>query len=172
MVQQFPRSSPDRKSEADCLLEEVLTEGLVALLAPEDGEDVVTVLGGVFGQVGSYNRGAGRHHVGKTDHLTGGASGFNLSGPAGDERHSMATFPLIAFHTAPGSSRVVLVIVSHVYGGGDFGPVVTGENDEGVVGEAEALNGFHQFADDVVVLEDKIAMGPGVCFALETIGGE
>lgn len=33
MVQQFPGSSPDRKSEADCLLEEVLAEWLVALLA-------------------------------------------------------------------------------------------------------------------------------------------
>ena len=78
---------------------------------------------------------------------------FTCAGPADDERHAMAAFPMVALHAAPRSRAVVGVVGAHVDDAGGFGAVVAGEDDERVVRDAELFEVPHQFADDVVELD-------------------
>ena len=84
----------------------------------------------------------------------------------------MAAFPVVAFEAAPRAGAVVLVVLAHLEGCGDFGAVVAGEEDEGVLGEVEALEGLEELADNVVELEEEVAVWAGVGFAFEGVGGK
>ena len=92
--------------------------------------------------------------------------------PAGDEGDAVASFPVVAFEAAPRAGAVVLVVLAHLEGCGDFGAVVAGEEDEGVLGEVEVLECLEELADDVVELENEVAVRAGVSFAFESGGGE
>lgn len=103
-------------------------------------------------------------------------AGYSVGGdavwPAGDEGDAVASFPVVTFEAAPRAGAVVLVVLAHLESCGDFGTVIAGEEDEGVLGEVEALECFEELADNVVELEDEVAMRAGVGFAFEGICGE
>ena len=84
----------------------------------------------------------------------------------------MAAFPLIALHTTPRTSPIVLVIASHGDCGGHLGAVVARENNKRVLGEVVLLQRLHQFADDVVHFKNEIAVWPGLGLALERVTGK
>lgn len=92
--------------------------------------------------------------------------------PAGDERDAVASFPVVTFEAAPRAGAVVLVVLAHLEGCGDFGAVVAGEENEGILGEVEALECLEKLADDVVELENEVAVRAGVGFAFESVGRE
>ncbi len=170
VVEIFPMAAADGEVEGPGLVEGEGTDGFVGF-SEEEGEEVEAVFGGVAGEIGSGNGGGGGHEVGEGGGLVDKARG-DCSGPAGDEWDAVAAFPLVAFHTAPGFGSVVLVVFAHLDDGGDFGAVVAGEEDEGVLGQAEVVDFFDDGADDVVELGDEVAVGAGVGFALEVFAGD
>ncbi len=172
MVEVLPVAIAYGEGEADGLLEKVASDGFFALFAGEDGENVVGVFGGVAGEFGVYDGGACGHDVGEAGELAGGGVGFDDARPCGDEGDAVAAFPLVSFHAAPGSCSVVFVAISHVVDGGDFGAVVGGEDDDGVVVDLEFFECGDELANDVVEFEDEVAVWSGIGFALELVGGE
>ena len=170
VVEVFPRAAADGELEAVGLVEGVLADWLVGVV--EEGEEADAVFGGVVGQgeVGEF--GESGHEVGEAYGLVGYGVGGDAVWPAGDEGDAVAAFPVVAFEAAPRASAVVLVVLAHLDGCGDFGAVVAGEEDEGVFGEVEALKGFEELSDNVVELEDEVAVRAGVGFAFEIVGGK
>ena len=170
VVEVFPGTAADGELEAVGLVEGVLADGLLGVV--EEGEEADAVFGGVVGEgeVGEF--GAGGHEVGEADGLVGYGVGGDAVWPAGDEGDAMASFPVVAFEAAPRAGAVVLVVLAHLDGCGDFGAVVAGEEDEGVLGEVEALEGLEELSDNVVELEEEVAVRAGVGFAFEGFGGE
>ncbi len=170
VVEVFPRPAADGELEAVGLVEGVLADGLVGVV--EEGEEADAVFGGVVGQgeVGEF--GESGHEVGEAYGLVGYGVGGDAVWPAGDEGDAVAAFPVVAFEAAPRAGAVVSVVLAHLDGCGDFGAVVAGEEDEGVLGEVEALEGFEELADNVVELENEVAVRAGVGFAFEIVGGK
>ena len=168
VVEVFPRASADGELEAVGLVEGVLADGLVGIV--EEGEEADAVFGGVVGQGEAGEFGAGGHKIGETDGLVGFGVGGDVVGPAGDEGDAVAAFPVVAFEAAPRAGAVMLVVLAHLEGGGDFGSVVAGKEDEGVLGEVEALECFEELSDNVVELENEVAVRAGVGFAFEIVG--
>ena len=84
----------------------------------------------------------------------------------------MAAFPLVALHASPWPRAIVAVVGAHVDHRGGFRAVVAGEDDQGVVGDAELLQCGHEFANDPIELMDEIAMWPGLRLAFELRRGE
>lgn len=95
-----------------------------------------------------------------------------MAWPTSDEGNAVASFPVVAFEAAPRTGAVVLIILAHLEGGGDFGAVIAGEEDEGVLSEVEALECFEELSDNVVELEDEVAVRAGVGLAFEIVGGK
>ena len=56
------------------------------------GQDADAVLGGVVGQLGADDFGAGGQQVVETDRVVADAAGLDLAGPAGEERLAVAAF--------------------------------------------------------------------------------
>ena len=173
VIEIFPWSAPDgeRARAGEGLGEQVGADGRGGFAA-QGGQQVETVFGGVVGQLGVDDGSDGRHHVGEAGELSAGGAGFHLGGPADEEGHAMASFPTVAFDAAPRSRAVVAVIGAHVDDAGDFRAVVAGEDDEGVVGDAEFLERAHQLADHPIELVDKVAVRPGTGLSLELRRGE
>ena len=84
----------------------------------------------------------------------------------------MSAFPVIAFHAAPRSGAIVFVIFAHVDHRSYFRAVIAGEHDQGVVRHAQSIEGLGQLADDVIQLEDKVAVGARLGFAFKRITGK
>ena len=127
VVEIFPRPAANGELEAVGLVDGVLADGLVGVA--EEGEEADAVFGGVVGQgeVGEF--GESGHEVGEAYGLAGYGVGGDAVWPAGDEGDAVAAFPVVAFEAAPRASVVVLVVLAHLDGCGDFGAVVTGEED-------------------------------------------
>lgn len=170
VVEIFPRAAANGELEAIGLVEDVLADGLVG--GAEEGEEADAVFGGIVGQgeVGEFSKSG--HQVGETDGLVGFGVGGDATWPAGDERDAMASFPVVAFESAPRAGAVVLVVLAHLEGCGNFGAVVAGKEDEGVLGKVEAVECFEELADNVVELEDEVAVRAGLGFAFESVGGK
>ena len=142
MVEVFPPAPADGQGEGDCLVECVLADWFVGG-AEESGQHVVAVFGGVVGEPGPYYCGAGGHYVGEVGGLIGGGARLDFAGPAGDKWYAVSCFPLVAFHSPPGPCSVVVPVLSHIYDRRCLGAVVGGEDDEGVVGDGEFVEGLH-----------------------------
>ena len=170
VVEVFPRASADGELEAVGLVEGVLADWLLGVA--EKGEEADAVFGGVVGQGKAGDFGESGHQVGETDGLVGFGVGGDAVWPAGDEGDAVAAFPVVAFEAAPRAGAVVLVVLAHLEGCGDFGAVVAGKEDEGALGEIEALDCFEELADNVVELENEVAVRAGVGFAFEIVGGK
>ena len=127
VVEIFPRASANGELEAVGLVEGVLADGLVGVA--EEGEEADAVFGGVVGQgeVGEF--GTSGHQVGEAYGLAGYGIGGDAVWPAGDEGDAVAAFPVVAFEAAPRAGAVVLMVLAHLEGCGDFGAVVAGEED-------------------------------------------
>src|SRR5881397_3893209 len=98
------------------------------------GKQTHAVFGGVVGQLRSEDVRARGEKVGQADDLIAGAAGFDMAGPADDERDAMAAVKNIRF----GSAEVVARIVSL---GGEFvelrlrrAAVVAAEDEQRVFG--------------------------------------
>ena len=170
VVEVFPRPAANGELEAVGLVEGVLADGLFGVA--EEGEEADAVFGGVVGQgeVGEF--GESGHQVGETDGLVGFGVGGDAAWPTGDEGNAVAAFPVVAFEAAPRAGAVVLVVLAHLEGCGDFGAVVAGKEDEGVLSEVEALECFEELADNVVELENEVAVRAGLGFAFEGVCGK
>ena len=170
MMEVFPRPAANGELEAVGLVKGVLADGLLGVA--EEGEEADAVFGGVGGhwEVGEF--GESGHQVGETNGLVGFGVGGDAAWPTGDEGNAVAAFPVVAFEAAPRASAVVLIILAHLEGCGDFGTVVAGKEDEGVLGEVEALECFEELADNVVELENEVAVRAGLGFALEGVCGK
>ena len=127
VVEIFPRPAANGELEAVGLVDGVLADGLVGVA--EEGEEADAVFGGVVGQgeVGEFGKSG--YQVGEAYGLAGYGIGGDAVWPAGDEGDAVAAFPVVAFEAAPRASAVVLIILAHLDGCGDFGAVVTGEED-------------------------------------------
>ena len=158
MIQKFPRAAADGERKADRLVQRVGARRSPALFAKQHGQQIETVLGGVGRQRDAGHGRAGRHDVGEADGLITHAAGGDFSRPAHDERHAVAALPLVALHTAPRPRAVVAVVGAHADDARGLRAVVAGKHDDGVVREPETLERLHQFADDVVELENEIAV--------------
>lgn len=170
MMEVFPRAAANGELKAVGLVKGVSADRLVGVA--EEEEEADAVFGGVVGQgeVGEF--GESGHEVGEAHGLVGYGVGGDAVWPAGDEGNAVAAFPVVAFEAAPRSGAVVLVVLAHLEGGGDFGAVVAGEEDEGVLGEVEALECFEELADNVVELENEVAVRACVGFAFEGVCGK
>ena len=140
MIEVFPWSAPDgeRARAGEGLGEQVGADGRGGFAA-QGGQQVETVFGGVVGQLGVDDGSDGRHHVGEAGELSAGGAGFHTVGPADEERDTVAALPTVTFDAAPWSRAVVAVIGAHMDDAVNFRTVVAGENDQGVVGDAESL---------------------------------
>ena len=170
VVEVFPRPAANGELEAVGLVEGVLADELFGVA--EEGEEADAVFGGVVWQRKAGEFGESGHEVGEADGLVGYGVGGDAVWPAGDEGNAVAAFPVVAFEAAPRAGAVVLVILAHLEGCGDFGAVVAGEEDEGVLGEVEALECFEELADNVVELENEVAVRACVGFAFEGVCGK
>ena len=170
MMEIFPRPAANGELEAVGLVKGVSADGLLGVV--EEGKETDAVFGGVGGQgeVGEF--GESGHQVGETDGLVGFGVGGDVVWPTGDEGNAVAAFPVVAFEAAPRTSAVVLIILAHLKGGGDFRAVVAGKEDESALGEVESLEGFEELSDNVVELENEVAVRAGLGFALEGVGGK
>ena len=170
VVEVFPRPAANGELEAVGLVEGVLADGLFG--AVEKRKKADAVFGGVVGQGKAGEFGESGHEVGEAYGLVGFGVGGDAVWPAGDEGDAVAAFPVVAFEAAPRAGAVVLIILAHLEGGGDFGAVVAGEEDEGVLGEVEALECFKELADNVVELEEEVSVRACVGFAFEGVCGK
>ena len=170
MMEVFPRSAANGELEAVGLVKGVSADGLLGVA--EKGEEADAVFGGVVGQGEVGDFGESGHQVGETNGLVGFGVGGDAAWPTSDEGNAVAAFPVVAFEAAPRASAVVLIILAHLEGCGDFGAVVAGKEDEGVLGEVEALECFEELADNVVELENEVAVRAGLGFALEGVCGK
>ncbi len=78
----------------------------------------------------------------------------------------MSAFPLIAFHPSPRAGAVMLMVSSHVHDRRDFRAVVTGENHQRILRHPQVLQRLQQFTDNMVQLEDEVAVRTGLGSAL------
>ena len=104
-------------------------------------------------------RGEGRDQVIVREHLVVDGAGLDRAGPANDHRHAVAAFPvgclLAAERRLPPSGQV------H-----DLGAIVGGEDDDGVVGDAEVVELLEQLTDIAVELHHAIRIEPVAGLAL------
>ena len=105
----------------------------------------------------------------KRSDLRGRRTRCHFGRPVNDERNPVATFPVVAFHSAPWSRAVVVVIATHVEYRRNLGAIVAGNDNQGVVGDAQPAKCFHQFANDGVKLKNEIAMWSRFCFPSELV---
>ena len=89
--------------------------------------------------------------------------------PTGDEGRAVSALPLVAFHAAQRPRAVVLVVAAHGDHGRHLRAVVGAEHHEGVVGDAERFERFHQLADDPIHLEDEVPVRAGFGFSFERV---
>ena len=66
----------------------------------------------------------------------------------------------------------MVVFLAHVPDGRRFRTVITGKHHQRVVGDAQFLEGLHQFAHYVIHLEKEIAMGAGFRLSLKLLAGK
>ena len=86
-----------------------------------------------------------REQVDGVHDLVADASGRHLARPADHERHADAAFPGSEVLALPRSRPSIPVP-------DEFGPVVAGENHDGVVADAEPVHGIEHLADIVIHL--------------------
>ena len=140
VVEIFPGAAANGELEAVGLVKGVLADGLVGVV--EERKKADAVFGDVVWQRKAGELGESGHQVGETNGLVGFDVGGDATWPAGDEGDAVASFPIVAFEAAPRAGAVVLVVLAHLEGCGDFGSVVAGKEDESVLGEVEALERF------------------------------
>ena len=74
---------------------------------------------------------------------------------------AMAAFPVVALDTAQLTYWIVIVITTYVSHSCYHQRIVAGHDHQCVVGNGQLIQRFHEFADDMVELENEIIMGTG-----------
>ena len=139
-------------------------EEVVGLLfrTAEEGRRKGDAIGG--GQVsrGAGDFGQGGHEVGEVAHVVGDAAGPDVTGPAGE--HGLADAALVEVGLAAAETRgAVEEIDEDILPRPRLWTVVGGEDDEGVVVDAEALEESEEFADLAIESGDHAGeLGVGV----------
>ncbi len=136
------------------------------------GKVVAAVGGSRGGQRGVEQRGERGDEVDVRNEGVGRAFALQTAGPTHDERHGAAGLESAVFSTAPMATGTVgayalfcfvsVAIVEH-------GAVVAGDDEEGVVAEAEAMQGFGDFAYGPVELQNGIAAKAHAAATAETL---
>ena len=97
------------------------------------------------------------------DRLAADLAGGDLARPASQERNAVAPLPGVALGAAERAHAVVPVLLGAVVDpvldlAGDLGTVVAGEDHQGVVGQAAALQRIEYLADGPVDLDHEVAV--------------
>jgi len=113
---------------------------LTAFFRQAGGQEIEAVGQRVPGQGDSGGGANGGGDINGGNQVRGYAR-LDACGPADDEGDAVAAFPELGFFSAIGSGGFVAALVI------DVGAVVAAVDDEGVLGEAEAVEGLEDFAD-------------------------
>ena len=162
---EFPRALADRKHALD----RVVDDGFAprgAVGAEERREEAHAILARIRREGGTENLGTGGEEIDVTDKLRVRGCGFDLSRPAGEERHAVAALPDVGFVAAELRAGEVAQFLEAGRVGLRRAAVVGGENDEGVFGEAVSVEGGENFSNDGVGLHREIGVGAKAAFAL------
>ncbi len=73
-------------------------------------QDIKAIFRRVEREFGTGVRGAGSHDVAKANGLVGAGTRRDMFGPTCDKGYSMSSFPIVPFHSAPGTSAVVAMV--------------------------------------------------------------
>src|ERR1017187_8537795 len=103
------------------------------------------VYGPVVGHLGASELGEGREHIYTMHDLVANATSRNLPGPANDERDTNAALERGEIRTAPRACPAVPRFE-------EFRTVVAGEDDDGVVTNAEFVYGVEHLPDVIIHL--------------------
>ena len=140
--------------------------GRLAGLTQQRGEDAKAVLGGVLGQFHTDGFGCCGHKISEAHDLRGGLATFHFGRPAHDEGHAVAAIKDVRLVAAQ-------IVAGVVTGGEQFGEVgtrgaavVTGDDDERVLGDACRFCGTHDLADGVIGFHDEVGIEADAAFAL------
>ncbi len=155
----------------------MLPDGLAA--TDEKRHEAHAVFACRIGQVHADGVGERRHEIGLMDELVADAARLHHAGPAHDEGHAVPPFPgipLVATERAAGKVTTGLqVLGADVWGEA----IITGENDERVVGGAGLVECGEDVADNGVGFHDQIGTGvleatfplPPVAHGQRRVGG-
>lgn len=144
-----------------------MVAALGIVLAQQGVDDIEAVGEGVIREFGADEFGEAVGKVDGADDLFGFATGGDATFPASDEGGACTAFIDAVFATGERAGGAVVaeffegfVSVAVVHDGA----VVRAEHEEGVFVEAETVDGFHEFTDTPVELDDGVgakAMGGG-----------
>ena len=171
VVEVFPVAAPDGEGEADGLVEGIFPDGFVRL-SEENRQHVEAILCGIDRKLGSGEGRAGGHEISQADSLGGFGPCFDSPGPTRDHGNAVTSFPVVPLDPPPWAGSVVLIFVAHIDDGADLGTVVAGDDHKSLLGEIEVLELLEEFPDDVIELEDEVAMRTCFGFALEVPAGK
>ena len=94
-----------------------------------------------------------------TDELVAGAAGFDAAGPARDEGNAVAAVPDVGLGPAEVGADLVALFGQLSDAGGLGAAIVTGEDQQRVVGQLVGVERLQEFAERVVGLHHEIAVG-------------